>query len=114
MLSDDDIWMLKLSYFEQSIEQEDLTDWWKVFELWFEEDTLISFDCDDRLVDEEICLLLLSWAEQSIGLECLWDWRSKDDDNSEDDFFVSPKSPKEATEKHSPSTRDFLIKISLV
>ena len=78
---------MKLSFVEQSNEHEDVPDWCKVFELWFEEVVLISFDCDDIKIFEELCLLMLSWREQSIELECNRDWWSSVDNDGEDDIL---------------------------
>ena len=81
----DDTWRLKLSCMEHSIEQEALTDRYRVFELWIEVKSLFFFDCDDSLLDEEIFLLLLFCAEQTNELECIWDlWI---DMNCEEDNF---------------------------
>ena len=73
LLSEDNICMLMLSGLEQSIEQEVSPDWWRMFELWIEEEVSSSFDCEDSLINEESCLLLLTCEEQTNKLECIWD-----------------------------------------
>ena len=65
----------------------DITKILLLFELGFEDDPLIFFDCDDILIDEEICLLVLSRAEQWIELECFWDWWYDIDNEGEDDLL---------------------------
>ena len=68
-----------LSCLEQSrnIEQDVSPDWWNFFELRFEEEALIFFDCDDS---SKIGLL-------TIKLECIWDWLDKVDDDGEDELL---------------------------